>query len=128
MKPDRRQGHSHKIPRKDAVEVLDLILYQGASSTDVLNERLSGYDNARDSAFLHTLVTGVVRNLSLLQELIRQVSSRPLMSISRRVLLALYTGTYQVIFLDRVPDHAAVDETVKVVRSFNRRAVSFANA
>lgn len=122
--------HNMKNPRQDALTALTRILYKGESSTDVLNEMLSayGFAQSRDAGLLHAITMGVLRNLLLLESTLKTVSDRPIKAIDKRVLLAIYTGMLQLLFMDRIPAHAAVDETVKLVQSFRRKAVSFANA
>jgi len=68
----------------------------------------------RDRALVHELVCGVVRWQATLDWLIdRKTDGRP-QKPGLRVLLRL--GLYQLLWLDRVPDHAAVNETVALAR------------
>ncbi len=112
------------------MEALLRILYQGEASTEVLNELLARYDvgQSRDRALMHTITLGVLRNLTFLKTVLQMVADRPIRRINKQVELVLYTGMFQVFFLDKVPMHAAVDETVKVVKNFRRKAVPFVNA
>lgn len=122
--------HIRRNPRRDSVEALIRILHKGESSTEVLNDILPAYGigQSRDAALMHAITMGVLRNLLLLQALVEAVSDRPLKAIDQRVLLVIYTGILQLVFMDRIPAHAAVDETVKRVKAFNRKAVPFVNA
>ena len=67
----------------------------------------------------------------LLDWYLRRFSSVRLGKIAPRVLICLRMGLYQLILLDKIPAHAAVDETVALVRRHchaSDRTVSFVNA
>jgi 16S rRNA (cytosine967-C5)-methyltransferase len=83
-----------------------------------------------DHALAIELVMGVLRWRSLLDENIRQYSSTKLAQTRHaEVLTSLRLGAYQLLFLDRVPRHAAVDESVKLVKRARKgSAVPLANA
>ena len=60
--------------------------------------------------------------------MIAQVSDRPLRKIAPWILNILRLGVYQLIFLDRVPESAAVNESVKLAHTYGHRGtVGFVN-
>ena len=71
------------------------------------------------------LVYGVTERKTTLEFLLGKLSSRPLDQLDDTVRLALCMGLYQLVYLDRVPDHAALDETVSLVP---RKVSGFVNA
>ncbi len=71
------------------------------------------------------LVYGVIERKTTLEYLLTKFSSRPLGELDAGVRLALCMGLYQLIYLDRVPDHAALDETVSLVP---RKVSGYVNA
>lgn len=71
------------------------------------------------------LVYGVTERKTTLEFLLGKLSSRPLDQLDDTVRLALCMGLYQLVYLDRVPDHAALDETVSLV---SRKVSGFVNA
>ncbi|MBW2138389.1 MAG: 16S rRNA (cytosine(967)-C(5))-methyltransferase RsmB [Deltaproteobacteria bacterium] len=71
----------------------------------------------RDVAFLVQLVQGVLRWRVRLDWVIQQSADFPKRRISPRVLNILRLALYQVLFLDRVPESAAVNEAVKQAKS-----------
>lgn len=77
--------------------------------------------------FLHELVLGTLRHRGALDHALAAASSRPLAEMDQAVLNALRLGAYQLLRM-RVPDHAAVSESVDLVRAANPRAAGFANA
>ena len=84
--------------------------------------------SARDSALLTELVYGSVRHFYTLDTVIAKFSKPPLQRLDTLVLAALRVGLYQILCLDRVPDAAAVHETVQLVKEgTGKRATSFVN-
>ena len=82
----------------------------------------------RERAFAQQLAYGTVQRLRTLDHALDAASSRPLKRIDARLLDALRLGAFQVLFLDGVPDHAAVEQTVELVKRESARAQGFANA
>ncbi|HCF57446.1 MAG TPA: 16S rRNA (cytosine(967)-C(5))-methyltransferase RsmB, partial [Myxococcales bacterium] len=75
------------------------------------------------------LAYGVARRALTLDAAIAAHSKRSLKKLETAVHVALRLGAYRLLFLDRVPEHAAVDETVELVKQQGlARAASFVNA
>ncbi|MBQ1271481.1 MAG: 16S rRNA (cytosine(967)-C(5))-methyltransferase RsmB [Clostridia bacterium] len=83
----------------------------------------------RAQASLATNITyGVLQNLSLIDYYIAHFSSIKISKISLAVLEAMRAAVYQILFLDKIPDSAAVNEAVNYIKkSPNSRASGFAN-
>lgn len=82
-----------------------------------------------DTAFLKELVFGVYRNKLLLDYVVRTHSSLRLKKIEPKVLNILRMSVYQILFMDKVPAHAAVSEAVTLTKANSRgRTVGFVNA
>jgi len=81
----------------------------------VLDTMLSGaaVDDPRDRQLVMALVYGVVRWQGYLDGIIQKFSSHPLRQMKSLTLAALRVGLYQLVFLDRVPESAAINETVQ---------------
>ncbi len=83
----------------------------------------------RDRALASEIVLGCLRWRGALDALIAQASSKKLGSLDSEVLTALRMGCYQLRFLDRVPPHAALSESVELVKQAGKRsAAGFVNA
>jgi 16S rRNA (cytosine967-C5)-methyltransferase len=97
----------------------------------VLGDRLAGRDvlalDPRERAFVHELVLGTLRLRGLVDHALAAHLDRPLAGIQQPVLAALRLGAYQILRL-RVPDRAAVSESVELARSAAPRAAGFVNA
>lgn len=96
---------------------------------DLQLKRLSGGLSAEDAALTTALIYGTLQNRLLIDFYLQSISSMPLKKAMPQVLDALRLGAFQVLFLDRVPDNAAVDETVKLAKKAGGpRAGGYANA
>ena len=97
-----------------------LHLEQKASHPDRLIrtalERHSGFDE-RDRALLTELVYGAVRWQGRLDWHINELSRTRPDKIAPAVRVLLRLALYQILFLDRVPDHAAVNDTVEIAKT-----------
>jgi 16S rRNA (cytosine967-C5)-methyltransferase len=82
----------------------------------------------RDRAFAQRMAYGTVQRLRTLDHALAAASSRPLGQVDPTLLDALRLGAFQLLFLDSVPDHAAVEQTVELVKEESPRAHGFANA
>ena len=86
--------------------------------------------NSRDAALAANLCYGVVQNQLLLDFWIDRFSNTPAAKLEREVRISLRLGLYQLHFLDRVPDSAAVNESVNLTRRYvrSRGAAGLVNA
>jgi len=88
-----------------------------------LNAALENLDcDERDRALLTTLVYGVTERRVTLDYYIAALSDRPIEKIGARLVMTLRLGLYQLLYLDRIPPHAAVSETVRLGKSQGERA------
>ena len=82
-----------------------------------------------DRALCHELVLGVLRWQLLLDKIVEHFSKRRIASLDPAVRIALRLGLYQLRFLTRIPDSAAVNESVSLVRVARlSSATAFVNA
>ncbi|MCI1881859.1 MAG: 16S rRNA (cytosine(967)-C(5))-methyltransferase RsmB [Sporolactobacillus sp.] len=102
-----------KTARETALDLLIRILRDGAYSQIVLNEALiRSTVSEKDKKLITVLVYGVLqRKLTLDFILSRLISTE---KTDQWVRVLLMTAVYQKIYLDRIPDHAIVNETVKI--------------
>jgi 16S rRNA (cytosine967-C5)-methyltransferase len=95
----------------------------------LLDQELShGSIKGPDRGLLTELVYGTLRKQGTLDHLISQFSSIRIDRIERSVHTLLRLGLYQLMFLDRVPTSAAVNETVKLSKLLAPKASGFINA
>jgi 16S rRNA (cytosine967-C5)-methyltransferase len=98
---------------------------KNAWSNLTLDGALSGAGlKGQDAAFAGMLFYGVVERRLTLDACIAAHSSQPPHKLQPEVLCALRLGVYQLVYMDSVPDHAAVSESVSLVKGFGRSAAS----
>jgi 16S rRNA (cytosine967-C5)-methyltransferase len=115
--------------RETAFDILLRIEQQDAYASELLHSSQYARLSAGDHGLATELVMGVLRWRSLLDQQIAEHSSQRLEKLDAEVLTALRLAAYQLSFLDRIPERAAVHESVELVkRSRKRSAVPFANA
>ena len=115
-------------PRRDAVEILYQVLFKGATSTQLISEALQQYDNFMDARLLNNIVLGTLRRYLTLKSVLEMISDRPVGRIQPIVQCIIYTGLFQLLFLDRIPPHSAVNEAVKIAKALKRKSAGFVNA
>jgi 16S rRNA (cytosine967-C5)-methyltransferase len=70
----------------------------------------------REHAFAMQLAYGTIQRRATLDYLIERLSSRSVADLDAGVLAALRLGLYQIVYLDGVPDHASVSESVELAK------------
>lgn len=82
-----------------------------------------------DRAFFTTLVYGVIERRITLDYVIGVYSSKPIEKIEPKLRNILRLGAYQILFLSRTPDSAAVNESVELAKYHTHKGTaSFVNA
>ena len=87
----------------------------------LLDAKMSDVESALASALFY----GVTEKKISLDYRLASLSSRPLDTLEKSVLCALRLGLYQLMFMDRIPAHAAINETVSLCQ---RKSAGFVNA
>ena len=113
---------AHKDPlgvRRLAWRTLDNLATQDRTLDAVLEDvqsQRSGF-KLKDRALFQTLVFGVLRWRARLDYIIQSFSRTPLKKVDPSVLNLLRLAVFQIVPLDRVPDSAAVNTAVELVKS-----------
>lgn len=82
-----------------------------------------------DKALASEIVYGVLTWKITLDEIIKMYSTIKIKKISPWILNILRMGIYQIVFLDRIPESAAVNESVKLAKKYGHEAsAKFVNA
>jgi len=114
--------------RRAAYEVVLRVFEQGAYADRVLETAAAGLDS-RDRALAQQIAYGTVQRVRALDHGIEALARRPVAKLDPPVRAALRIGAYQLAFLSGVARHAAVNESVELVRRARlERAVPFTNA
>jgi len=103
-------------PRKQAFLLLDDIVQNKKYANLTLKSSLNGFDE-RDKAFICALVYGTLDKLISIDYVISLYAKG---KIQPKVKNILRLGAYQILYLDRVPDSAAVNTSVSVAESIGK--------
>ena len=115
--------------RKAAFAVLLAVERGKAHSDDLLRSKAIDSLSLANRHLATTLVLGVLRWQIRLDEELKLLTKKPGAKLDPEVSIALRMGAFQLQFLDRVPAHAAIDESVELTkRSGHRFASGLVNA
>ena len=131
------QGYADKImlsnyaahsPRLAAYQLLTRLSGSDLHADDLVDQELSrGLLQGPDRGLFSELVFGVLRQQGTLDHYLAQLVDQPLPKLQRPVLLLLRLGLYQLRYLDRVPPHAAVHESVELAKQLCPKASGLVN-
>lgn len=110
-KPQTRRERKISPARIAAFDVLYKIEADGGYSS-ILLPLVADTLKPRDRALCHEITLGVLRKMLALDRIIDQMARGK--KLDTEVRIALRIGLYQLMFLDRVPDHSAIDESVSL--------------
>jgi 16S rRNA (cytosine967-C5)-methyltransferase len=129
--PSQRLARPAEVPglaaRRIAADILDGVLHKHRTLDDQLDG--AGAHPAlktladRDRALMRRLVATILRKLGTLGHLLSQLLDRGIPTDAPRAQSALLIGAAQILWMD-VPDHAAVDLSVRLAQS-DRRAAKY---
>lgn len=97
---------------------------------EILPSRFAGLE-PRDRRLLHEIVYGVSRHLNTLDALVNFHLKLPVTAQKPVVSWTLRVGAYQLVYLTRIPHHAALNQTVEAMKSLadvDAKAPGFVNA
>jgi 16S rRNA (cytosine967-C5)-methyltransferase len=115
--------------RAAAFDILLRVERESSYASDLLHSPTHERLSTPDRALATELVMGVLRWRSRLDADIGTASSQPLSKLDLEVLIALRLALYQFRWLDRIPQRAALHESVELVkRARKRSAAAFVNA
>ncbi len=117
-------------PRKTAVSILLKIEKDGAYSNLAVGNFLKEAElESLDRAFVSALVYGVLDRKITLDAVLSKFMKTPIKKTAPFTLQVLRTALYQIMFMDKIPESAAVNEAVKLIKkSRESRNAGFVNA
>lgn len=106
-----------KSARQLSFEILNKIFRNNAYSNIEIDSRLNGCElDQKNKAFSTAIVYGVLERKLTLDYVMSLYLKQPLKKLKPEVLTALRMGTYQILFMDKVPVSAAINESVNLVK------------
>lgn len=113
--------------RKIIVEILDNVFYNAAYSNIELTKRLNRDNvNDKDKGLITEIVYGTVRYKDKIDFIIKNFI-KDIKLVEPRILNILRATVYQIMFLDRVPSYAAVNEAVQLAKEVSFNSSKFVN-
>lgn len=111
--------------RKFTVKLLTKMDDDQSYSNILLDKALANSDfDARDKKFVSAMFYGVIERKLTLDEIIASLCKNPHQKINHTVRNILRTAIYQLLYMDSVPDNAAVDEAVELSKKCRNPAIS----
>jgi 16S rRNA (cytosine967-C5)-methyltransferase len=124
-------GREPATSRALARAVLERVEASGAFANRALSAALDRAPamSAAERGLATELVYGVLRRQARLDRALEAFATKGLGGLDPRVRMALRVGAYQLLFLDRIPAYAAVNETVEACKQLGGQGVGrLANA
>lgn len=118
---------ARNIALKSLYEINIKQAYSNIVLDKFINENREKLSNL-DINFISELVYGAVTWKLTLEYIIQKYSKTKIKKMSDWVKNILYLGSYQIIFLDKVPKSAAVNESVNLCKKYNFKSVGLVNA
>ncbi len=116
-------------PRHAAFTTLTCINKQGSFADRLIDSELaSGSLTGPDRGLFAELVFGVLRRRGTLDHILGQLLEKPIKELDPQALQILRIGLYQLTCLDRIPESAAVNESVKLAKIIAPRTSGLVNA
>ena len=114
--------------RELALNILVDISLNGAFSNIAINRHLKDETNIQGEGLIREIVYGVLENQIYIDYIISKASKIRLKKIHPTILIILRMGIYQLVFMDRIPDSAAVNESVNLVKKHGHKGtIGFVN-
>lgn len=109
--------------RELVVRILQDHEIQEASIELIADSRLKQSKiDRRDKRLVFEIVYGVIRNRYAIDFILNEYLEKPAFLKNIRLMNILRSGVYQIVYLDRIPDHAAVNEAVNLAKSSDESA------
>jgi 16S rRNA (cytosine967-C5)-methyltransferase len=118
-------------PRKGALIILNRLATCDKTLDALLDDfhKDQGAPDKRDRALMNALIYGVLRHRRRIDDIIGRFSKSGLKKIEPDVLNILRLGVHQILFMDRIPDSAAVNTAVEMAKGISAPwTVRFVNA
>ncbi|MGD0731234.1 MAG: transcription antitermination factor NusB [Terracidiphilus sp.] len=110
--------------RKAAFQILLAVERGHSHSDDLLRGKGVNALSAADRNLATALVLGVLRWQIRLDHQLQALLTRPNAKLDAEILIALRLGAFQLLYMDRIPARAAIDESVELAKQAGHRFAS----
>ena len=112
-------------PRYLAAKLLDKTFKSGSYSNIQLGSGLERSElDSQGRRLCTALYYGVIQRRITLDHVLARYCSRPLAKMDGIIVTILRCGLYQILYMDNVPDNAAVNESVRLAKQFGKTSAS----
>lgn len=113
--------------RKIIVEILNSVFYKASYSNIEINKRLNNSSlDIRDRSLVTEIVYGTIRYKKKIDFIISNYV-KDIRLVDKTILNILRSTIYQILFLSKVPDYAAVNEAVNLAKTVSKSSSGFVN-
>lgn len=114
--------------REIAMEILVDIHRNNAYSNKSIDKHLNKSISYQDENLIRELVYGVLENKIYIDYILSKASKIKIKKIHFQIIEILRTGIYQILFMDKIPESAAVNEAVKLAKKYGHKGtIGFVN-
>jgi 16S rRNA (cytosine967-C5)-methyltransferase len=110
--------------RRAAFDVLFRVATQDSYASELLHSNLVAALDQADRGLATELVMGTLRWQQKLDDVVAATANKPITKFDLEVKIALRLGAYQLIYLDRIPARASVNESVELVKLHGKRSAA----
>ncbi len=112
-------------PRYIAAKLLDKTFSDNSYSNIRLNSGLERSElDSQGKRLCTAIYYGVIQRKITLDYVLAQYCSRPMKKMDSIIVTILRCGLYQILYMDSIPDNAAVNESVELVKKFGKASAS----
>ena len=119
QKPSRGSGGAGQSARAVALAILLASQRTDDTLDELIERRATSFRDPRDRGLVMELVYGALRRQETIDWRLGAVLAKPLQKLPVIVQMVLRLGAYQLLFLDRIPHSAAVNESVALAKSYS---------
>ncbi len=119
--------NARKLALKALYKIEEENAYSNIVLDNILNENRKNLSQ-KDIKFISELVYGITTWRLTLDCIIQSYSKIKIKKMSKWVINILRLGTYQIVFLDKIPKSAAVNESVNLCKKYANKSMGFVNA
>lgn len=119
-----KQSARFSPARRAAFEVLFRVQDRDSYAAELLHSNLLAKLSSADRGLATELVMGVLRWQQMLDNKLQAAAQKSISRFDPEVKIALRLGVYQILFLDRIPARAAVNESVELVKQHGKRSAA----
>ena len=120
------KAHKAISGRASAAKALDKVNLKKDYAAEVLEQYLNLTDERQRAT---DIVTGVIRNLCIIDAVIEKCADKPVKRISKRIINIIRVGVYEFVYCPQAAEHAIVNEAVETAKdAVGTKEAGFINA